>query len=159
MELASKKTVPTRSPGGEEQPAQQDLVSDIPKELQRWVKAVKMCKLTKGQLEARFKNPMGGDRSLIPRIAEIMKLALPKPVSDGEEHKHEEKHDSENAALRKKIAALESQLQQSEANKLARFKELDINGDGTLTREEYMAAPAPPRRTVEPPRHRDEEHK
>merc|ERR1711964_328133 len=126
MELASKKTVPTRSPGGEEQPAQQDLVSDIPKELQRWVKAVKMCKLTKGQLEARLKNPMGGDRSLIPRIAEIMKLTLPKPVSDGEEQKHDE-----NAALRKKIAALESQLLH---NKLARFEELDINGDGTLTK-------------------------
>merc|ERR1711964_347723 len=51
----------------------------IPKELAKWVKMVKMTKICAGELEGRMKKPMGGAPKLIPRIAEIMALAVPIP--------------------------------------------------------------------------------
>jgi len=85
-------------------------------------KAVKMFKLTNDALETRLKHPLVGNKKLIPRIPEIMKLASPQTVSDGEEQKHEE-----NANVK------------SAEQMLAIFDMLDADGDGMVTREEIKA--------------------
>merc|ERR1711964_344953 len=56
----------------------------VPKELKKWVKMVQQPEFSTpdkmaGKLTSRMKNPMVGAPKLIPRIPEILSLALPKP--------------------------------------------------------------------------------
>jgi len=59
----------------------EEKIAEVPKELKKWVKAVKMSKLDKGRLMQRMKNPLSGNPKFIPRIDEIMSLAQARSLS------------------------------------------------------------------------------